>query len=113
MEAGFVEEALAHRAAQEVAAAVLACSPPHSPGRVEKVRSPGRATGWGHERAKVAGAGRAAFKAAGLRRWIGVLPHAQKGGAGVARARSARKKGRGRPLRLRGVAPPARPRSGF
>ncbi|KAJ1116193.1 hypothetical protein NDU88_004411 [Pleurodeles waltl] len=66
----------ARRAAQGVAVTVLACSAPHSPGRVVKVRSPGRAAGRGRGRAKVTAAGRAAFKTAGFRRRIGALPHA-------------------------------------
>ncbi|KAJ1150125.1 hypothetical protein NDU88_002923 [Pleurodeles waltl] len=40
---------------------MLACSPPHSPSRGAKVRSPGRAAGVGGGQAKVSGAGRAAL----------------------------------------------------
>ncbi|KAJ1097754.1 hypothetical protein NDU88_002871 [Pleurodeles waltl] len=59
MEAGLVEEALAllRRAAQGVAAAVLACSPPHSPGHIKEVRSSGRAARRGRGRAKAEGSG--------------------------------------------------------
>ncbi|KAJ1173863.1 hypothetical protein NDU88_005688 [Pleurodeles waltl] len=108
MEAGLVEEALAllRRAAQGVAAAVLACSPPHSPGRVTEMRSSGRAAGRGHGRAKVKAASRAAFKAAGFKRRAGASPRAQKGGAGLAQAHSMKRKGRGGPIKTIGLGLP-------
>ncbi|KAJ1125996.1 hypothetical protein NDU88_004409 [Pleurodeles waltl] len=89
---------LARRAAQGVAAAVLACSPPLSPGYVRKVSSPGwaagRAAGRGCGQAKC-NLGSAAFKAAGFGRRIGASPHTQKGGVRTARSHGAKKKGRG------------------
>ncbi|KAJ1123273.1 hypothetical protein NDU88_001746 [Pleurodeles waltl] len=94
------------RAALGVAAAVLACSLPHSPGRVKEVRSSGRAAGRGRGRSKVKAASRPAFKAAGFRRQAEASPHAQKGGAGPAQARIMRRKGREGPIKTRGLGLP-------
>ncbi|KAJ1176411.1 hypothetical protein NDU88_001692 [Pleurodeles waltl] len=119
MEAGLVEEALAllrragrmdlvnpegrhalrpaRMAAQGVAAAILACSPPRSAGGRNKVRSLGRAAGRGRGRAAGTVSSRAAFKAAGWRGRSGALTHAQRGGAAPTRARVRESGERGGP----------------
>ncbi|KAJ1097533.1 hypothetical protein NDU88_002651 [Pleurodeles waltl] len=91
----------ARRAAQGVAAAVLACSPPRSAGGRNEVRSSGRPAGRGRGRARGTVSSRAAFKAAGLRGRSGALTHAQRGGAGPTRARVRESRGRGGPKALR------------
>ncbi|KAJ1126882.1 hypothetical protein NDU88_005288 [Pleurodeles waltl] len=77
----------ARKAAQRVAAAVMACSPPRSSTRAEQVRRPGRAP--------AAKSSRMVSKAAGLKKGFRVLTHGGRGGAGGGRARAAK----GRELR--------------
>ncbi|KAJ1162428.1 hypothetical protein NDU88_002896 [Pleurodeles waltl] len=108
MEAGFVEQALVllkragrldivnqdalqalrpvQRAAQGVAAAVMACSLPGSPARGTQVRRSGRGGGQGRGRGTASGAVRPSLKAAGSGSRVLGSVHARKGGAGAVKA---------------------------
>ncbi|KAJ1123122.1 hypothetical protein NDU88_001595 [Pleurodeles waltl] len=75
----------ARKAAQGVAATVMACSPPRSATRVEQVRR----QGWGGGRAPAVKPSRVLSKAAGLKKGFLGLPLAGRGGARGGRARAA------------------------
>ncbi|KAJ1107075.1 hypothetical protein NDU88_004472 [Pleurodeles waltl] len=77
----------ARRAAQGVAAAVLACSPPTSPTREGQVGGRGRMIGRCRRKNLVPGAGRKSIRAAGLRGSLRGQGRAHKGGVKAVKAR--------------------------